>query len=207
MDTDCLAERTTVSFRGASRDAKLIPHPGSTPHAFLMDITHDNESPLSKRTAEDALPTGSLVTFARAAIGSNRGFDDLYPKLLDVVGETRKYEIVKASDGIGEVKRLLNHLHTELVLDEGVEGHFSQEGEVRSPPRLVPTARLSYIHVAVCHGTPRQPGHSQGLPPRRSYRFLRRWRQAQGRGYELLAVLGCSVSLMKHFTYSTHHAP
>lgn len=131
MDTDCLSERTTVSFSGVERPAKLIPHPGSTPHAFLMDITHDNESPLSKRTAEDALPTGALVTFARAAVGSNRGFDDLYPKLLDVVGETRKYEVVKANDGIGEVKRLLNHLHTELVLDEGVEGHFSQEGEVR----------------------------------------------------------------------------
>ncbi|GAA6000015.1 bifunctional 4-alpha-glucanotransferase/amylo-alpha-1,6-glucosidase [Rhodotorula paludigena] len=148
MDTDCLAERTTVSFRGASREAKLIPHPGSTPHAFLMDITHDNESPLSKRTAEDALPTGSLVTFARAAIGSNRGFDDLYPKLLDVVGETRKYEIVKASDGIGEVKRLLNHLHTELVLDEGVEGHFSQEGEYVTAHRVNPVTHKGYLLVA-----------------------------------------------------------
>jgi glycogen debranching enzyme len=139
MDTDCLSERTVVSLPGSKspKSAKLIPHPGSTPHAFLMDITHDNESPLSKRTAEDALPTGSLVTFGRAAIGSNRGFDDLYPKLLDVVGETRKYEIVEAESGIGGIKRLLNHLHTELVLDEGVEGHFSQEGEVlRFSPSL-----------------------------------------------------------------------
>ncbi|BGP28347.1 bifunctional 4-alpha-glucanotransferase/amylo-alpha-1,6-glucosidase [Rhodotorula toruloides] len=148
MDTDCLSERTTVSFSGVERPAKLIPHPGSTPHAFLMDITHDNESPLSKRTAEDALPTGALVTFARAAVGSNRGFDDLYPKLLDVVGETRKYEVVKANDGIGEVKRLLNHLHTELVLDEGVEGHFSQEGEYVTAHRVNPVTHKGYLLVA-----------------------------------------------------------
>jgi fatty acid-binding protein DegV len=35
--------------------------------------------------------TGALVTFASAAIGSNKGFDDLYPKLLDLVSDTRKY--------------------------------------------------------------------------------------------------------------------
>ncbi|GAA6056561.1 hypothetical protein JCM3770_004362 [Rhodotorula araucariae] len=149
MDTDCLSERTTVSLAGTPpRAAKLIPHPGSAPHAFLMDITHDNESPLSKRTAEDALATGALVTFARAAVGSNRGFDDLYPKLLDVVGETRRYEVVQAGDGIGEVKRLLNHLHTELVLDEGVEGHFSQEGEYVTAHRVNPVTHKGYLLVA-----------------------------------------------------------
>lgn len=95
-----------------------------------MDITHDNESPLSKRTAEDALSTGALVTFAKAAIGSNRGFDDLYPKLLDVVKENRRYEVPEKEEGIAGVKRLLNHLHTECVLGKYVEGHFSQDGEV-----------------------------------------------------------------------------
>lgn len=145
MDTDCLSERTTVNMKGVRRDAKLIPHPGSQPHAFLMDVTHDNESPLHKRTAEDALATGALVTFARAAIGSNRGFDDLYPKILNVVTETRKYEKVAAEAGIGAFKRLLNHLHTELVLDEGVEGHFSQEGDVSSIGRGPSRARESSL--------------------------------------------------------------
>ncbi|GAA5919360.1 hypothetical protein JCM6882_000241 [Rhodosporidiobolus microsporus] len=152
MDTDCLSERTLVSLgpKSAPRPAKLVPHPGSTPHAFLMDITHDNESPLSKRTAIDALPTGALVTFARAAVGSNRGFDDLYPKLLDVVGETRRYEVPAegADAGIGGVKRLLNHLHTELVLDEGVEGHFSQEGEYITAHRVNPVTHRGYLLVA-----------------------------------------------------------
>ncbi|GAA6007978.1 hypothetical protein JCM10207_006986 [Rhodosporidiobolus poonsookiae] len=148
MDTDCLSERTTCTFSGLTRAAKLVPHPGSAPHAFLMDITHDNESPADKRTAEDALATGALVTFARAAVGSNRGFDDLYPKLLDVVGETRRYEVVDANAGIGEVKRLLNHLHTELVLDDGVEGHFSQEGEYVTAHRVNPVTHRGYLLVA-----------------------------------------------------------
>lgn len=130
MDTDCLAEKSTVKLQGKEVPCKIVPLAGSTPHAFLMDCTHDNESPLSKRTAEDALSTGALVTFAHAAVGSNRGFDDLYPKLLDVVSESRKYEVAGVDSGIGAIKRVLNHLHTELVLDDGIEGHFSEEGEV-----------------------------------------------------------------------------
>lgn len=130
MDTDCLASRSSVTLQGVSRPCKIVPLAGSTPHAFLMDCTHDNQSPLDKRSAEDALATGALVTFAHAAVGSNRGFDDLYPKLLDVVSETRRYEVAGVEAGIGGVKRLLNHLHTELVLDDGIEGHFSEEGEV-----------------------------------------------------------------------------
>ena len=134
MDTDCLTTASSVQINGATYSAHIVPLAGSAPHAFLMDCTHDNESPLSKRTAEDALPTGALVTFAHAAIGSNRGFDDLYPKLLDVVKEERKYELYPSGkeNGIGEIKRLLNHLHTEMILDGGEEGHFSQDGDVSS---------------------------------------------------------------------------
>lgn len=133
MDTACLTELSTVTLAGRTYPCHITPHPGSAPHAFLMDCTHDNESPASKRTAEDALPTGALVTLARSAIGSNRGFDDLYPRLLDVVSEERKYETYEGENGIGSVKRLLNHLHTEMVLDGCVEGHFHQEGDVSSP--------------------------------------------------------------------------
>ena len=110
----------------------VTPLHGSTPHAFLMDCTHDNESPFSKRTAEDALPTGALVSISTSAIGSNRGFDDLFPKLLDVVTEERHYETYADSNesGIGSIKRLLNHLHTEFALGGFVEGHFHQENDV-----------------------------------------------------------------------------
>lgn len=148
MDTDCLAEQSTVKLQGREVPCKIVPLAGSTPHAFLMDCTHDNESPASKRTAEDALATGALVTFAHAAVGSNRGFDDLYPKLLDVVGETRKYEVASAEAGIGGIKRILNHLHTELVLDSGVEGHFSQEGEYVTAHRVNPVTHKGYLLIA-----------------------------------------------------------
>src|SRR5258707_11702874 len=71
--------------KGPSRPAIVMPLQGSTPHAVMFDITHDNESPLDKRSAEDALSTGALVTFAYCGVGSNKGFDDLYPKLLNLV--------------------------------------------------------------------------------------------------------------------------
>ncbi|GAA5992110.1 hypothetical protein JCM11641_003527, partial [Rhodosporidiobolus odoratus] len=151
MDSSCLSETTVVShptFGSKPLPATLFLHPGSTPHAFLMDLTHDNESPLHKRTAEDALPTGALVTFARAAVGSNKGFDDLYPKILDVVGEKRRYEVVGVEEGIGGVKRVLNAVHRELVESEGVEGHFSQEGEYVTAHRVNPVTHKGYLLVA-----------------------------------------------------------
>ncbi|KAK4052230.1 bifunctional 4-alpha-glucanotransferase/amylo-alpha-1,6-glucosidase [Microbotryomycetes sp. JL221] len=148
MDTDCMSQLSTVKLEGKTRPCKIVPLAGSKPHAFLMDCTHDNESPLSKRTAEDALATGALVTFARAAVGSNRGFDDLYPHLLNVVSETRKYEVTPVDSAIGGIKRLLNHLHTELVLDDGVEGHFSEEGEYITAHRVNPVTHKGYLLVA-----------------------------------------------------------
>jgi glycogen debranching enzyme len=128
-------EQSTITVDGKPRPCTILPHQGSVPHAFVMDCTHDNESPRDKRTAEDALPTGALVPLAWAAIGSNKGFDDLYGKLLNVVSETRHYATYETPEesGIGRVKRLLNHLHTEMAIDGYSEGHFSQEGEVGVP--------------------------------------------------------------------------
>jgi len=118
--------------KGAVRQATVTPLSGSKPHAFFYDVTHDNETPLDKRTAEDALSTGALVTFTSAAIGSTKGFDDLYPKLLNLVSDNRKYEISspEQENGIGKVKRVLNNLHRELASGGYVEGHVHQENDV-----------------------------------------------------------------------------
>jgi glycogen debranching enzyme len=137
MDTDCLTEISEIlipSKHGEHSKAKceIVPLHGSKPHAFLMDCTHDNESPADKRTARDALSTGGLVPFAFSAIGSNKGFDDLYPKLLNLVCEKRLYDHVKVEAGIGRWKRLLNHLHAEMAADGFKEGHFHQENDVSS---------------------------------------------------------------------------
>ena len=120
--------------KGPTRECIVIPHNGSVPHALFYDLTHDNESYLHKRSAEDALSTGALVTFSFSAIGSVKGFDDLYPRLLNLVAEKRTYELTGQGErsGIAKAKRLLNSLHTEMALEGYEEGHVHQENDVSS---------------------------------------------------------------------------
>lgn len=134
MDDSCLSsteELPSLYGKGGPRPCIVTPHQGSVPHAVFYDVTHDNETPHDKRTAEDALSTGALVTFTKAALGSNKGFDDLYPKLLNLVTDNRLYEVnPQGEGGIGKVKRVLNHLHTEMMSNGFTEGHVHEEGEV-----------------------------------------------------------------------------
>lgn len=132
------------------RPSIITPLQGSAPHAVFYDVTHDNESPAHKRTAEDALSTGALVTFTRAAIGSNKGFDDLYPKLLNLVTDTRMYSVTGPADeqGIGRVKRVLNHLHAEMMMGGYEEGHVHEEGQYIMFHRVHPTTHKGYLLVA-----------------------------------------------------------
>ncbi len=135
MDAACLTtpdELPPPTGKGPSRPCLVEPLQGSVPHALLYDLTHDNETPLHKRSAEDALSTGALTTFSFCAIGSVKGFDDFYPKILDLVGESRLYELAGVESGIGHAKRILNHLHTEMVLGGFSEGHVHQENDASS---------------------------------------------------------------------------
>lgn len=137
MDTACLTSPDILpppTGKGPSRPCLVSPVFGSSPHALLMDVTHDNQSCFDSRSAEDALSTGALATFSFSAIGSNKGFDDLYPKLLDLVSDKRIYAVggEGVDRGIGGVKRVLNHLHTEMMLDGYSEGHIHQENDVSS---------------------------------------------------------------------------
>ncbi|KAF8325872.1 glycoside hydrolase family 13 protein [Cantharellus anzutake] len=153
MDTATLVsaeELPSPTGKGPSRPATVTPLQGSAPHAVMFDLTHDNESPLDKRSAEDALSTGALVTFAHCGVGSNKGFDDLYPKLLNLVGENRRYgvETGEQKTGIAKAKRLLNHLHTEMILEGYTEGHVHQENDYIVIHRVQPNTHHGYVLVA-----------------------------------------------------------
>lgn len=153
MDSVCMTNEEEIASptgKGPVRKAVVTRLNGSIPHALLYDLTHDNESPLDKRSAEDALSTGALATFSYSAIGSVKGFDDLYPKLLNLVQEERKYIVSGTGErsGIARVKRVLNELHLEMVLGRYEEGHVHQENNYIVLHRVQPTTQKGYLLVA-----------------------------------------------------------
>jgi glycogen debranching enzyme len=170
MDNDCLSssgELPSLFGKGGSRPCTVTPLSGSAPHAVFYDVTHDNETPRDKRTAEDALSTGALVTFTRAALGSNKSFDDLYPKLLDLVTDNRTYDVGNGEGGIGKVKRVLNHLHTEMMEGGFTEGHVHEEGEVSKATIVSPFCADPTVH----HGASCSSRDAQGIYACRPHRF------------------------------------
>ena len=173
MDAACLTSKEELpppTGKGPSRPCVVSPLLGSTPHALFYDLTHDNESYLDKRSAEDALSTGALITFSFSAIGSVKGFDDLYPKLLNLVAEKRKYEVTNLGDssGIARAKRLLNALHTEMALSGFEEGHVHQENDVGCLNNVTLTSLIISLRAVHRH-TPRPTFDSERLYSDRAY--------------------------------------
>ncbi|KAJ3567348.1 hypothetical protein NP233_g6419 [Leucocoprinus birnbaumii] len=153
MDGVCLSSSEEIASptgKGPVRQAIVTPLNGSLPHALLYDLTHDNESPKDKRSVEDALSTGALATFSYSAIGSVKGFDDLYPKLLNLVREKRRYRVsgTGQGSGIAKIKRVLNELHLEMVLGHYEEGHVHQENDYIILHRVQPSTQKGYILIA-----------------------------------------------------------
>jgi hypothetical protein len=66
------------------------------------------------------------------AIGSVKGYDEIYPRLLNLVTEKRLYATYKdpMSVGICSVKAKLNRLHTDMALQGYEEAHVHHENEV-----------------------------------------------------------------------------
>lgn len=78
-------------------------------HAIFYDQTHDNESPIVRRSAHDVAATTSIINMAICATGSSRGYDELVPHHINVVTESRLYPSeVSADCGITSLRRLLN---------------------------------------------------------------------------------------------------
>ncbi|MCJ1474632.1 hypothetical protein MMC13_003292 [Lambiella insularis] len=126
-------------------------------HALFMDCTHDNEVPAQKRDARDTLPNAALVNMCACATGSVMGYDEIYPKLVDLVHETRLYTSMSSEKevvigggegGIGGIKKLLNQIHTMMGKDGYDETHIHHEGEYITVHRVHPKTRKGFFAVA-----------------------------------------------------------
>ena len=125
--------------------------------ALFMDCTHDNEVPAQKRDARDTLPNAALVNMCSSATGSVMGYDEIYPKLVDLVGETRLYTsessktppaVGGGKNGIGGIKKLLNQIHTLMGMDGYDETHIHHEDQYITVHRVHPESRKGYFLIA-----------------------------------------------------------
>ncbi|KAK4132064.1 glycoside hydrolase family 133 protein [Trichocladium antarcticum] len=125
--------------------------------ALFMDCTHDNEVPAQKRDARDTLPNAALVSMCSSSSGSVMGYDEIYPKLVEIVGETRLYtseaskfpvKVGEGKGGIAGVKKLLNQIHTLMGMDGYDETHVHHEDQYVTVHRVHPVSRKGYFLIA-----------------------------------------------------------
>ncbi|KAL2759035.1 glycoside hydrolase family 13 protein [Sodiomyces alcalophilus JCM 7366] len=145
-------DNSHFSSREIIRRIKPVPV-----HALFMDCTHDNETPAQKRDARDTLPNTALVGMCASATGSVMGYDEIYPKLIDLVNETRLYTSESSDrpvrtgagkNGIGGIKKLLNQIHTLMGKDGYDETHVHHEGQYITVHRVHPESRKGYFLIA-----------------------------------------------------------
>ena len=74
----------------------MIP---SKPEALYYDITHDNPSYIELNRHKDCLSKIALLAFSHCFIGTTKGFDEFYPKNVDVVNDLRLYDAKVNSEG------------------------------------------------------------------------------------------------------------
>ena len=135
-----------------SPPGELRPLLPTTAHALFYDWTHDNESPVEKRSLLDLLASAGLVSMAACGVGSNRGYDELVPHHIHVVTEQREYagwSSLGPHTGMVEVRKALAGLHARLAREGFSEVFVDQKNrDVVAITRHCPADRRSIIMVA-----------------------------------------------------------
>ena len=158
----------TVVNGGTVEKPEIVMRIKQSPvHALFMDCTHDNEVPAQKRDARDTLPNAALVNMCACATGSVMGYDEIYPRLVDLVHEKRLYSspyengeitVGAGKGGIGGIKKILNEKHTMMGQDGYDETHIHHEGPFVTVHRVHPISRKGIF--AIAHTA--FPGHMNG---------------------------------------------
>lgn len=144
---------------GAFVQPHVQPLTATMAHAIFFDQTHDNESPIVKRSVYDSLPSTALVAMSCCASGSNRGYDELVPHHIHVVNENRMYMPWTSKDssptectmtsGILRGKKILNDLHSYLGKSGFNQVYVDQlDSDVVSVTRHSPSTHQSIVLIA-----------------------------------------------------------
>jgi glycogen debranching enzyme len=97
---------------------------------------------------QDALPNAAVVAFSACSTGSVKGYDELHPRLLDIVNEKRLYGKPDISVGIVEIKHQLQDLHLTMSKQGYNEVHVHQENDYLLVHRQHPETQDGYLLIA-----------------------------------------------------------